>query len=30
MSDMFMGVGRDWPLVVEDRPGRSLLRVQIV
>ena len=30
MSDMFMGVGRDWPLVVEDRPGSSLLRVQIV
>ncbi|PKO26598.1 MAG: AraC family transcriptional regulator [Betaproteobacteria bacterium HGW-Betaproteobacteria-9] len=30
MSDMFMGVGRDWPLVVEDRPGSSSLRVQIV
>lgn len=30
MSDMFMGVGRDWPLVVEDRPGTPSLRVQIV
>lgn len=30
MSDMFAGVGRDWPLVVEGRPGTASLRVQIV
>lgn len=30
LSDMFVGVGRDWPLVVEGRPGTSSLRVQIV
>lgn len=30
LSDMFVGVGRDWPLVVEGRPGSSTLRVQIV
>ena len=26
MSDMFMGVGRDWPLVVEDRALDGELR----
>ncbi|MDG5976753.1 AraC family transcriptional regulator [Hydrogenophaga taeniospiralis CCUG 15921] len=30
LSDMFVGVGRDWPLVVEGRPGTSSLHVQIV
>ncbi|KRC04333.1 AraC family transcriptional regulator [Hydrogenophaga sp. Root209] len=30
LSDMFVGVGRDWPWVIEGRPGAPLLRVQIV
>jgi transcriptional regulator GlxA family with amidase domain len=30
LNDLFQGVGRDWPLVVEGRPGTSQLRVQIV
>ena len=30
LSDLLVGAGRDWPLVVEDRPGESALRVQIV
>ena len=30
LNDLLQGAGRDWPLVVENRSGTSLFRVQIV